>query len=281
MARLESEMSLLNSSNPQAEPDPPMGQASLTEFMSPPQYPVTLPSLRGLLVNLTPLPPYSIFVGSSHDGLPILVDLRNAEAGSILLLGEPGAGKSRLMQSILASGCLINPARKFRFCALSANLASPNSAVSQKLLETPHCYKGTSANSNSAYEIVVELANLVEERRYGRSLGPAILLAIDNLAEVVKSFDVEVLSLLAWLIKNGPAVQVWTLASLDARKLEDVPSALIDGFGTWLVGRISSLRHNPGLPDDMLMNAKGLIPGAQFSVYFEEEWVQFWIPELE
>ena len=65
---------------------------------------VRIPSLEQVLAGLSSIPEYSILIGAGEDGSPILMDLSNSEAGSLLILGDPGSGKTRLMLSSTTSG---------------------------------------------------------------------------------------------------------------------------------------------------------------------------------
>jgi hypothetical protein len=62
-----------------------------------------IPSLAGLIRKIGPQPPYSALVGLCEDGLPFLLDLSDPVPGAVLIAGDPSSGKTRLLQSLLAS----------------------------------------------------------------------------------------------------------------------------------------------------------------------------------
>jgi hypothetical protein len=240
-----------------------------------PLSPASRPSLQSILADLPPLSCYSILIGSCDDGLPVLVDLSSSQAGSLLILGGPGSGKTTLLLSILASACRINSARKIRTTCISARLPDFG-----PILAEPHCYRFSDPYEGLAAGLVRELADLACQRTMGKDLGPAILLAIDDLGELLGNLDEEDAQRLYWLIKEGPASQVWTLATLDASRANAHGPNLIDFFGTCLVGRIE-IEQQSFLPTQIQeARPEQLLPGAQFCARFENEWVRFWVPRL-
>jgi hypothetical protein len=229
--------------------------------------------LQALLADLGPISQPSIIIGACEDGLPVVIDLAHSRAGSILILSGPRSGKTALLLSILTSTCQINTPRKARFACLSSKLQE-----FEPVLAEPHCYRFSVPYESQAAEIVHELADLASQRKLGKGLGPAILLGIDDLDECLGSLNEEDGQRLIWLIKEGPASQVWTLATLDTSRAGRQSQSLADFFGTWLIGQIEpahqqflSSRIHEARPEQ-------LICGAQFCVLFENEWIRFWIP---
>jgi hypothetical protein len=240
---------------------------------------IRIPSLEQVLAGIKSIPEYSILIGAAEDSSPILMDLSNSEAGSLLIVGDPASGKTRLLLSILSSACLINSPRKFRFSCITFQLGDI-SWLSKK----PHAYQITAPYNEKAYQIINELANLLDQRRNGRDSGPAIVLAIDGLEELIPSLDSDLLDLLLWMIENGPQYRIWTVATLDVQKENLVQPEVLERFGTCLVGHMAStpiggLFSTPRF-EKRIQYPHRLLPGAQFGVLVEGEWIQFWVPSL-
>src|SRR5512137_2765457 len=69
-----------------------------------------LPMLGDVLARFSPMPPTALFLGVASDDLPVLLDLHDPVPGPILITADPGAGKTRLLQTIaLAAGAMHQP----------------------------------------------------------------------------------------------------------------------------------------------------------------------------
>jgi hypothetical protein len=230
------------------------------------------PSLENLIQELAPLPTQTVVIGVYDDGLPIFLDLTNPTSGSILLAGAAGCGKTRLLASMVKSVSMVTPHRKLRIAGITDNLKEWQVNAS-----SPHSYRWTLPGSLEAANLIHELARICEQRRDGREEGSVLLLVIDGLANVIDKLDTESIDLLAWLVNNGPASRVWTFATLDTSQVLG-PIKVVEAFGTWLFGNTCAKQPEMDLlqfPQDI---AASLIPGAQFCLKMEGEWLRFWIP---
>ena len=240
---------------------------------------IRIPSLEQVLARLRSIPEYSILIGAAQDGSPIMINLSNSSAGSLLILGDPASGKTKLMSSILASACLINSPRRFRFGWITYQPGELGWLGRQQ-----HAYQVAAPYTDKTYQLVKELVDLLGQRRNGRQSGPAVILAIDGLDELIASLDDELLDLLLWLIANGPAYRIWTVATLDARRENLVEPEVLEQFGTWLVGFMASLPTGDLFSTPKyrkrIQSPDRLVAGAQFGVLAESDWVQFWVPNL-
>lgn len=260
----------------QDKQDPSGRGRSNQEHYAIPGFQLKAPSLDALLEEFSPLPEYSVLIGSGEDGLPILLDLVNPEAGSILIAGDPQSGKRRLLTSILRSGIAINSPRNFRFIWISPSLHNLES-----ILGMPHCYRYSSTYEDYAPEMITELVELAEQRSYGRQPGAAVILAIDDLSELVGRLDQDTLSLLLWLVRNGAHSQVWTFATLDARHPLYLGSSILDSFKTPVIGSMEAASAGPNIASHIAQAGSGLVQGMQFCAWFDREWAPFLIPGSE
>lgn len=224
-------------------------------------------SLKSFLNEIEPLPHHSVVIGACDDGLPVLMDLSNPRAGSILIIADPCSGKTGLLTSILSSACTTNPARSLRVTCLSSKPAQLDG-----IARLPHAYQ-----LRSPEDTLTEYIRIVEERTASSKSGPAILLAIDDLPDLISRLDRVQLEQLIWLIRQGPAVQVRVIATAESEKLSFLGEQVIDTFGAWLVGKMDSPQDGTNLALIPKETSRNLKPGSQFCVYFENDWVPFWV----
>lgn len=234
------------------------------------------PALAAVIAESAALPPYSLMIGASDDHAHLFLDLSDARPGSILIAGDPDSGKRRLLTSILTSAALLNPPRRVRFGILSTDIHA-----FKPLAARPHCYKVISTRGGDAAEMVLELADLAEQRLKNRPSAGAFLFAVDGLADFVEAQDEDIVEQLRWLAQNGPQVQVWMVATLDAAAARKVPASLLEAFGSHLVGPILSEEVASAVIDTEKAHMAGLVPGQQFGTLFGDDWVPFWIPAVE
>lgn len=234
---------------------------------------IKLPSLSEQLVEYSPLPAYSVFLGACEDQLPVLLDLTNPEPGAVLLVGDPGSGKNKLMDSVLKSACALNPPRRLRFCKISAH---PDHL--RGLSVYPHSYRLAAVRDPEVVDIIQELVETADHRRITGSLSGSIVLFIDDLAALVSSLDEEQTNMLLWLIQNGAQARIWVFSGLNPRQSASVQPSLINSFSTWLLGYTDPLKCGPSIPHEIVQAGERLIAGAQFAAYFESKWIPFWIP---
>lgn len=229
------------------------------------------PSLESLLAQVGELPPYSLTLGACDDGLPFLLDLNYPAPGALLVCGDAGCGKTRLLHALADSAIAQNGAEQVQFSILALD-----SQVYLDLTTTDHCQEIFPVDDPVVVDLIQELSQLVEARRRGRPEDPAIVLLIDGLAECLGSLDQDTFERLYRLARHGPRARVWTIASLDTRQLQSVDGRFLAAFRTHLLGRIRNRRSaeslaEPGAPIDTRDLEDGL-----FLMPYGEEWLRLW-----
>jgi hypothetical protein len=232
--------------------------------------PEGLLSLEALLERMGELPPDSMILGLCDDGLPFLVDLINPAPGSLLILGDEGSGKTRLLRAVLASAALQNPPGQVSFY-----LAASQPHLYSDLGHLDHCRLVMYTDDASFGEVIQELAHVVESRRRDRFDGPAILLAIDDLAAALRSLGEFSVTLLYWLIRHGPRARVWTLATFSSQHAEEIDQRFLAAFRSRLVGYMAEPALAASLTGDGDLATWELKKGEQFYLPYGQEWLRF------
>lgn len=233
-------------------------------------------SLQALIERAGELPSFSAILGTCEDGLPFLLDLTNPAPGSLLIAGDRGAGKTRLLQAILGSAEILNSPDQVRF-----HLIAQDGQDYDQIAAYEHCLDTIPAEDISMNELILSLADTAEERRHSSRWvleeEPILILAIDDLASCLQYMDRETFTRLSWLVRHGPRSRIWTIATLDTSGALRVDERLLAAFRTRLIGRIRSSRQAAALAGQPDPGVRNLAAGEQFCVPFGEDWIRFWI----
>ncbi len=248
-------------------PDAPAG--SRLEYAlagSPAEGPAGEPAaltLQGYLKTHAPLPPHSAVLGAGEDGLPFVLDLVDATPGALLVLEDDPEEARRLLRTLLASACLLNPPRELDLRLVTARPEAYNFVRSQTAFK-----QAVSPLERAAGRMVSELAALAEHRLSGQRLGTDVILAIDDLPALAQNYLFKGHKALLDLVQNGPLVGVWTAAAASHSQAAGLERTLVESFGTHIIGRRYDGRL-PGPRDDTLEE-------RQFGVWSGGEWYHFW-----
>lgn len=231
------------------------------------------PTVREVLKRMSALPTGSMLVGSGEDGLPFLLDLDQPASGALLLCGDPGCGKTRLMQSMAGSLPVMNSSREARYAVITARPDEWQGKVIQ-----PQCLGIYDASGEDAPRLVTKLLSLAEQRSEQNQTGPAFVIFVDDLMSV-QTWDRTAQVNLHWLIQYGALSRIWVVAGVAAADAAEI-SYWIDAFRTRLIGhtmvdpkQMQTIAGNPGL-DAGTIHAR-----IQFAIWFEDKWQTFRAPE--
>lgn len=219
------------------------------------------------------LPPNSLLLGVCSDGLPLRVDLDNPVAGSILISGDPGSGKTQLLKSILSSIFSFEPITE-----LTISIITHDPQDFDEISQTPYCQDISNLVHRNARQIIRALMSESDQRRNDPD-GPIRILLVDDLARLLQSVDDETFGFLYRLIKHGPRYHIWTIASLSTRYAEYLNQRLLDAFRTHIIGHIDDLRIAEILGRDSGMLAQRLVSPNNFIASLGLDWVPFESPK--
>jgi hypothetical protein len=238
--------------------------------------PDTPPDLQELILEISPLPPYSIIIGGCDDHSHLFLDLSDPAPGSILIVGNEQSGRDRLLESILFSSTYLNSPRRVRYAMIASDMADVD-----YLTQQPHCYKVTNTHTDEAIDLIYELADIADYRRTNQQTGSAILLAIHDLDALLANMDEDMLEQFRWLVQVGPEALIWTVATIDSQSMQTINPEIINHFGTRLIGSVDSMELVKYITGSEDSTPTKIVPGAQFSVQFNEDWIHFWIPSFQ
>ncbi|MGE5221918.1 MAG: hypothetical protein ACM3PY_05750, partial [Omnitrophica WOR_2 bacterium] len=104
-----------------------------------------------------------------------------------------------------------------------------------------------------------------------------ILLVVDDLIETLHTLDGDTARSLLWLIQEGPASHIRTIATIDPTRMDAGDIPLLEYFGTWMVGKMETSGRAAQLSRLPLDLARNLVPGSQLALFTGGKWMRFWI----
>lgn len=230
-------------------------------------------SLDALVEEVGSLSKGSVLIGACDDRLHFYMDLFDPRPGSVLIASDQNAGQSRLLNAILSSAVLLNSYRYLRYAYLSDSPLHDSSYITRQ----PHCYRAISSTTPDVGQLIIQLADLAESRAHPARGETVMILAIHGLDNLCTRLDDRAYDDLAWLLQNGPIVRVWPFATLDVQRAGIVGANLLQLFGTRLLGAMDA--KNAAIFQGDANITGHLISGKQFCVWFDDQWLSFWVPE--
>jgi hypothetical protein len=234
------------------------------------------PGLNALLNKFNYIPPQTAFLGVCEDGQPVLFDLTDHRVGPLLIMGDAGSGKTSLLKVMIQSAVAINSPSEINYVVFSQNKKDWQELTAEGL-RTGHCLADMIKEPEETDEWLMRLSDMVEKRYNGKELSAPLLVILDDLRFVVGA-DTSLRLNLEWLLKIGPSMHIWpavTLRTADALAMGRWTSQ----FHTRFIGHMPNEGVNRlGLHNGL--DAEKLVPGKQFAIHVQEDWLTFKMPDL-
>lgn len=231
--------------------------------------------LLPLCRQLRTLPPATALLGVDEAGLPLLLRLIAPDVVHVLVAGTTGSGKSALARTILASLALYNPPDQLRFI-----LIDPKRRGFAPLQALPHVLGEVLSDVAAIGERLSWLVAEMERRDRAHESRPVLLLAVDELADLVGNGGKTVEQQLARLAQRGREAGIHLLACTQKPTAALIGSAIKANFPVRLVGAVNGrdeARYATGIADsgaetlagrgDFLLVAKGE------TIRFQAAWI--------
>ena len=230
----------------------------------------TTPSLADSLSELGPLPREALLLGLASDGLPVLLNLHASQPGPLLVVADPGTGKTALLQMIAQAATEMHTPGDVQYGVISNH---PDEW--EHLAEYEHCVGIFPTYHDSAVDFLSSLSGWAHANKGSQQ---SILLLIDDL-ESMNDLDFDVRQTLRWLLLRGPARRVWPIITLNAERARQVEDWL-EAFRTRLFGQVRDDRTAEDLTGIPGTNLRHLQAGLQFALREGNDWLKFWIPKM-
>ncbi len=231
--------------------------------------PLSSPGFNPNEQHTGPLPDGYISLGIATDDLPVLLNLRNPGSGPILIAGDGGAGKTKLLkylalqtESTLLEGDIL-------FGVLSNNV--------DEWIELESCSSSLGIWSYFHTSSADFLSRLIFWSESVKNSHQFILLLVDDL-DLACETSLVVKHALHWLFENGPVNHIWPFVSMRSQHLTQNKSWL-DYFKTTIYGYTDLEDLIPALAIDEMIHLNELSSGRCFRVNSMDGWLDFSIPQ--
>lgn len=230
----------------------------------------TQPTLSQVLANFGPMPDEALFLGVASDELPVLLNLYDSVPGPLLILGDPGSGKTDLLQIIARAAGRMHQAEKLQFGTLTNH---PDEWIGFDSI--PNNVGIFPVQHRSSEDFILSLASWAHGNKSSRQ---AVLLFLDDL-ESVSNMETDTAQNLRWLLFRGPSRRVWPIITLNSNRIRNMENWL-DAFHTRIFGNIKNSAHIRKLNVEHAQ-LETLASGSEFTLSEGEHWLRFSIPELD
>lgn len=227
------------------------------------------PTLSQVLAGFGPMPEEALFLGVASDELPVLLNLHDPAPGPLLVVSDPGAGKTAFLQNIARAAGTMHQPEKLQFGAVTSHPDEWN-----RFEDVPNNVGVFSVHHRSAEDFILSLASWAHGNKSSKQ---SVLLFLDDL-ESVTSMEMDAVQNLRWLLLRGPSRRVWPVISLSTQSLEKM-EAWLGAFRTRILGKVQNGNNISQLQAGQA-NLSSLIAGSEFTLREGDRWLKFWIPAL-
>jgi S-DNA-T family DNA segregation ATPase FtsK/SpoIIIE len=174
-------------------------------------------------------------LGLADDGAPLLIRMPSPEVAHVLVAGTTGSGKTALMQTIIMSLALLNHRRQLQFV-----LIDPKGRAFEPMSRLPHLLRPIVTGPDQAVQTLSDLVNLMEQRDQSRVTDPRVIVAIDELADLVQTGGPDILDRLARLVQRGREAGIHVIGATQKPSSSIIGPLVKANFPVRLVGRVVS-----------------------------------------
>jgi S-DNA-T family DNA segregation ATPase FtsK/SpoIIIE len=202
---------------------------------------VEVPRVKADPVRLLPLchrlavPPYTAVLGVEGNGTPLLVRLTAPEVTHLLIAGTTGSGKTALARALLTSLAMHN-----RQTEVQLVLIDPKGRGFGPLAALPHVLGEVVADTREALARLRWVVEEMERRDRAGANRPLLVVAVDELADLVQSGGAAVEAMLTRISQRGREAGIHLVACTQKPTAELIGGAMKANFPVRLVGAVAS-----------------------------------------
>jgi S-DNA-T family DNA segregation ATPase FtsK/SpoIIIE len=193
--------------------------------------------LLELCRRLASVPPSCAVLGVDEGGAPLLLRLDSPDVAHVLLAGTTGSGKTALLRTLLLSLAMHNHPGRMQFV-----LMDPKSRGLAPLAALPQLWRGHSVihDAAEAGRVLAQLAEEMVRRDMARCALPRIVVAIDELADLLATGGKPLAEVLTRLTQRGREAGIHVVAATQRPSAALVGGMMKANFPVRLVGSVAS-----------------------------------------
>ncbi len=214
---------------------------------------VEVPRRNTAPIRLLPLcqeieaPAATAILGIETTGAPLLLRLPSPDVVHILIAGTTGSGKTALARTLLASLAYFNPPN-----TLQMILIDPKGRGFGPLAQLPHVQGGVVATPAEGAARLTQVVAEMERRDLANQRSPLLIVAIDELADLLQTGGKEVEMLITRLAQRGREAGIHLVACTQKPTAALIGGSMKANFPVRLVGAVASrdeARYATGMRD--------------------------------
>ena len=231
--------------------------------------------LLRLCRQLPPPPPVTAVLGVEGNGTPLLLRLTAPEVAHVLVVGTTGSGKTALARTLLTSLCMFNSADEVQI-----QLIDPKGRGLGPLTRLPHVQETVASDTAAALDRLNRLIAEMERRDREQVSLPAIIVGVDELADLIQVGGKPVEGALTRIAQRGREAGVHLVACTQKPSSAMIGSAMKANFPIRLVGATASreeARYASGIADSGAEKLEGkgdfLLVARGEAIRFQAAWL--------
>jgi S-DNA-T family DNA segregation ATPase FtsK/SpoIIIE len=214
---------------------------------------VEVPRRNTAPIRLLPLcqeieaPAATAILGIETTGAPLLLRLPSPDVVHILIAGTTGSGKTALARTLLASLAYFNPPNMLQMI-----LIDPKGRGFGPLAQLPHVQGGVVATPAEGAARLTQVVAEMERRDLANQRSPLLIVAIDELADLLQTGGKEVEMLITRLAQRGREAGIHLVACTQKPTAALIGGSMKANFPVRLVGAVASrdeARYATGMRD--------------------------------
>ena len=190
---------------------------------------------EALFKRIKRLPPLTAILGVDEEGAPLLLKLSSPDIAHALVAGTTGSGKTMLLKTMVLSLALTNPLHR-----LMMVLIDPKARGFSALASLPHLLRPVETDPAQAVKVLEGLVVEMERRDRLRFNVPAILVVIDELADLRMAAGKHVERALTRLTQRGREAGIHVVVATQRPQADIIGGMVKANLPVRLVGAVTS-----------------------------------------